>query len=200
MSRLVQDLVEDIRPNGPGFSIQLGSCDLVALAREQLEVAAARSKQHKLVLDAPDRLEVNCDRERVAQVLANLLGNAIAYSARGEVQVRVFRDGDTARVSVHDSGPGIPVESLEMIFEPRVRLRSEPGRPRAQGAGLGLSIARDIVEAHGGRIWADSAPGQGAAFNVSLPIARSGRRPSHALHRAGPTASRQRAGSRIRVG
>jgi hypothetical protein len=75
---------------------------------------------------------------------------------------------------VRDEGPGIPGDSLETIFEPHVRLtRNGAGHRPPRGAGLGLSIARGIVEAHGGRIWAESSPGEGATLNVSLPLPES---------------------------
>jgi two-component system, sensor histidine kinase and response regulator len=172
MERLVQDLVDDSEPGANGSSLQLGSCDLAAIVREQLEIASARSRRHRLLLDAPDRLETQCDRARIAQVVANLLANAIKYTPGGEVHVALRRDGRQARLSFQDEGPGIPTESLSTIFEPRVQLQASSTRKRARpnGAGLGLSIARDIVQAHGGRIWAESRPGQGAAFHVVLPI------------------------------
>jgi two-component system, sensor histidine kinase and response regulator len=172
MERLVQDLVDDSEPGANASSLQLGSCDLGAIVREQLEIAAARSRRHRLVLDAPDRLEMQCDKNRIAQVVANLLTNAIKYTPGGEVHVALRRDARQARLSFQDEGPGIPTENLSTIFEPRVQLQASGTRRRARpnGAGLGLSIARDIVQAHGGRIWAESRPGQGAAFHVVLPI------------------------------
>jgi two-component system, sensor histidine kinase and response regulator len=183
MERLVQDLVDDSEPGANASSLKLGSCDLGAIVREQLEIASARSRRHRLLLDAPDRLEMQCDKARIAQVVANLLANAIKYTPGGEVHVALRRAGRQARLSFQDEGPGIPTESLGTIFEPRVQLQASRTRTRARpnGAGLGLSIARDIVQAHGGRIWAESRPGQGAAFHVVLPItsahnARSTRR------------------------
>ncbi len=194
MARLVQDLVTHPESAAPSrFSIQYGTCDVVTLARDQIELARARSKQHSIVLNAPKRLEVQCDRERVAQILANLLGNALAYTPAGEIRVCVSREARNVRISVADQGPGIPLDSLEEIFEPRVRLarRRIGGRPK--GAGLGLSIARQIAEAHGGRIWAESGPDQGAAFNVVLP--RSPRRGARtAMRRTAPDSPGPRIG------
>ena len=172
MERLVQDLVEDSDPAITGVSLQLESCDLAAIVREQLEIASARSRRHRLVLDAPDRLETQCDGARIAQVMANLLANAIKYTPGGAVRVSLRREGRQAHLNVHDDGPGIPPESLSTIFEPRVQLQATNTRRRTRpnGAGLGLSIARDLVQAHGGRIWAESPPGQGASFHIVLPI------------------------------
>jgi signal transduction histidine kinase len=187
MERLVQDLVEDSDAATKGVSLLLGPCDLAALVREQLEIASARSRRHKLVLDAPERLESRGDAARLAQVVANLLSNAIKYTPGGEVRVALRREGRRAHISIQDEGPGIPSESLSTIFEPRVRLQGSGGRGRARpnGAGLGLSIARDIVQAHGGRIWAESSAGQGASFHFVLPLTSShSRRGSRARERS----------------
>ena len=198
MARLIQDLVSDSDTSRQSFSIQIGGCDLVELIREQIEVAAARSTAHTVVVDAPERLRMRCDRERVAQVFANLLGNAMAYTPAGEIRVRLWGQGRDAHVSVHDQGPGIPAEKLNTIFEPGVRLQGGT-RHGANGAGLGLSIAREIVQAHGGRIWADSHPGDGATFSIVLPTCLE----QHQRVRARQKASRdprRPAGSRTPVG
>ena len=141
---------------------------------------------------------MRCDRERVAQVFANLLGNAMAYTPAGEIRVRLWGQGRDAHISVHDQGPGIPAEKLNTIFEPGVRLQGGT-RHGANGAGLGLSIAREIVQAHGGRIWADSHPGDGATFSIVLPTCLD----QHQRVRARQKASRdprRPAGSRTPVG
>jgi signal transduction histidine kinase len=104
--------------------------------------------------------------------VANLLANAIKYTPGGDIHVALRREGRQAHLRFQDEGPGIPPESLSTIFEPRVQLQvsGTRRRPQPNGAGLGLSIARDIVQAHGGRIWAESGPGQGANFHVVLPV------------------------------
>jgi signal transduction histidine kinase len=172
MQRLVEDLVGNTEEHATGLSLQLEQCDLAGVVREQIDVAAARSRRHSIVLEAPSHLETLVDRARVAQVVANLLSNAVKYTSGGEIRVVLRRQANQARLSIRDQGPGIPAESLNKIFEPRVRLHAQrgAGRRRANGAGLGLSIAKDIVEAHGGRIWAASPPGQGASFTVLLPV------------------------------
>jgi signal transduction histidine kinase len=195
MARLVQDLVDNAEPVPRGFSLHLGEDDLVEVAREQVEIASGRSKTHTFVLEAPARLAITCDRQRIAQVFANLLTNAIAYAPDGEIGVRVWRAGRNAHVSVSDHGPGIPRASLETIFQPGVRLQARANRHGPGEAGLGLSIVRDILEAHAGRIWAESQPGQGAVLNVVLPI--SGRRQSPIrVSGTAPHPPRRRAGSR----
>jgi signal transduction histidine kinase len=106
----------------------------------------------------------------VAQVLSNLLTNAIKYAVDGDIQVRVWQEGQEARFSVQDEGPGIAPDLAEAIFEPGRRVVNG-GSEDSKGAGLGLHIARGIVEAHHGRIWVESGPGRGTAFHVALPIA-----------------------------
>jgi signal transduction histidine kinase len=172
MQRLLHDLVDDPDVAGGGLSLQIEGCDLAHVAREQVEVYSTHSSRHTIVLDAPKDLEVECDCERMAQVLANLLSNALTYSSQGEVRLTLRRDEENAYICVRDEGPGIPRESLDSIFEPRVRLEPRRRRNDGNGKGLGLSIAREIIEGHGGRIWAESDSGQGASFHLTLPLTR----------------------------
>ena len=169
MARLVQDLVDNPEQAPTGFSLQLGDSDLVDVAREQIEIATARSTRHTFVLEAPEVLAITCDRQRVAQVFANLLGNAIGYAPGGEIRIQVWREGQHAHFSVGDHGPGIPRDSLKAIFEGGVRLQDRTDAHGPGEMGLGLSIARQIVLAHAGQIWAESEPGEGAVFRVVLP-------------------------------
>ena len=125
--------------------------------------------------DSPDDRAVTGDEERLEQVLVNLVHNAIKFSpAGGEVAVSVTRpDGEPAKnvTKVKDSGQGIPRKSLERVFERFYKVDRARTRDGSSGTGLGLSIARHIVEAHGGRIWAESVEGEGATFIVELPTA-----------------------------
>jgi signal transduction histidine kinase len=108
------------------------------------------------------------DTERLVQVLANLLGNALRFSERGnEVVVSAAREGAMVEFSVRDNGPGIPASELGKIFERYWTVRRNA--PKG-GTGLGLAIARGIVEAHGGRLWAESALGQGSTFRFTVPV------------------------------
>ena len=173
------------------------------ILREQIEVAAARTQHQAIKLDAPARLPLRCDRARVAQVIANLLNNALAYAPQGEIGVRAWRKGQHVQVAVTDSGPGIPAESLDTIFEPHVRLRRHKGKANGSspnGAGLGLTIAREIVEAHDGRIWIDSEPGKGSTFSVVLPVSVVRHVRPSSPRAARPGSVRRRAGRRIHAG
>jgi signal transduction histidine kinase len=115
---------------------------------------------------------VRADVERVRQVLANLLSNARKYSpAGGPIRVTAARENGAVRVAVVDQGLGIPREAMPRLFEKFYRIDNSDRR-RIKGTGLGLAIVREIVQAHGGEVWAESAgPGTGATFAFTLPIA-----------------------------
>ncbi|MBI4575645.1 MAG: response regulator [Planctomycetes bacterium] len=111
------------------------------------------------------------DRERVHQVLSNLVSNALRHTPRGGgVTLRAARHPQGLCLSVEDTGEGIPLEEQGQIFDRYHQVRS-PGRRRHGGAGLGLAICRQVVEAHGGKIWVESVPGEGSAFRFTLPAA-----------------------------
>jgi signal transduction histidine kinase len=110
---------------------------------------------------------VSADRERLAQVVTNLLDNAIKYTPAGRVVLTVWRTDAEAGITVSDTGPGIPADELSQVFTRFHRV--DAARTRAGGSGLGLAIADEIVRAHGGRIWAESNPGQGCRFSFALP-------------------------------
>ena len=117
-----------------------------------------------------DLPEVDVDPDRIAQVLHNLLSNALRVTPkRGRIVLSARAKEAVVTVSVSDSGPGIPPDDLERIFERFYRTDKSRHRHKG-GSGLGLAIARSVVEAHGGRIWAQSPPGQGAMISFSLPI------------------------------
>lgn len=126
-------------------------------------------------MDIPETLPiVEIDPDRMAQVLGNLLSNAIKYSPEGTISVTAAAQGKGVAIVVGDTGIGIAASEQDRIFEPF--FRSNRDRRFPQGMGLGLSIARDLVVAHGGRIQVESAPGQGSRFTIWLPLASS--RPS----------------------
>jgi len=109
------------------------------------------------------------DEQRLTQVLLNLVGNAIKFTDRGEVRVGADVDGGHFIVSVSDTGPGIPEGELHRIFEEFHQVDSSNTK-RKGGTGLGLAIAKQIVEMHGGRIWAESNPGSGSTFRMQIPV------------------------------
>lgn len=134
---------------------------------------AAQQKRIVLGLDAPASLpDVLVDPDRMAQVLDNLVGNALRYTPEnGRIQLRARQVGTAVQLQVQDSGPGMDATELAHVFDRFYR--GDKSRQRHEGgSGLGLAIARSIVGGHNGRIWAESAPGQGATFIIELPLAR----------------------------
>jgi two-component system sensor histidine kinase GlrK len=117
----------------------------------------------------PSLPQVRLDPERILQVLRNLLGNAVKFTARGgQVRIATKAVNGKLEVSVKDSGPGIAADSLVSIFE-KFNQGSRLGPHTRQGTGLGLAIAKSIITAHGGKIWAESELGQGSTFIFVLP-------------------------------
>ena len=165
---------------GPGRA-PVGSVELRGRAGEvlaELEPFVAQRRQ-TLHTDAPEAVHVPAQREKLEYVLVGLLQNAVKFTGdEGEVRLSILREGDAVRITVADSGIGIEPEHLERIFESFYTstdtLHHRSGRFQfgARGASLGLAIARSYVEAHGGRIWAESeGRGRGARFHVVLPLA-----------------------------
>jgi len=176
-NRLITDLLDVARmEESGGIPLDRSPVDarpLVAAAVRMLgPVAAARGVE--LADDTRGPLPVMADPDRVVQVLSNLLGNAVKFTeAGGCVRVTAQSYGGEQWFAVTDTGIGIPLEHQPHVFD---RFR-QVGRDR-RGVGLGLPIARGIVEAHGGRIWVDSRPGAGTTIHFTLPAATGGEAPA----------------------
>ncbi|CAN5118431.1 hypothetical protein BH18CHL2_BH18CHL2_08230 [soil metagenome] len=163
---LVLELLDASRLEQGGLIGERQSMDLVEAAQEVCE----RTAPERYELDAPVPVIGTFDRRRIAQVFNNLVENALKYSAKDTpIRVRIWEDGE-AHFTIEDSGIGIPPADLQHVFE-RFRRASNVRDRHFSGMGLGLYICRGIVEAHGGRIWAESRLGQGSSFHVSLPLA-----------------------------
>jgi len=148
-------------------TVELDSLTLEAMS--QLSVLA--SDKIKLRLGDFDQVQVCGDRDRIKQVLLNLIGNAINYTPAGEVVIGVGKVENMARLTISDTGPGIPPEDLPHIFERFYRAEKARTRSKTKGFGLGLSIAYWIVHNHNGRIEVDSKLGAGTTFSVWIPLA-----------------------------
>ena len=174
MTRLVGDLVDVASIETGRFGVVPDTSDAKALVRDTLEAfrPAASAKGISLALAAADGvLLAKYDQDRILQVLANLLSNAIKFTGdRGSIAVHVESIGTELRFSVADTGAGVEPDHLESIFERFWQVT----RGDRRGLGLGLFISRCIVEAHGGRIWAESALGRGSTFYFTLPGALHG--------------------------
>ncbi len=148
--------------------------DLAALSREIAESLQLTTEQHRIVVDAdPTHVTGEWDADRLRQVLNNLVGNAIKYAPGGLISIILRREGEQADLFVSDQGPGIPPEQQARLFG-RFRQAGRTARERAGGLGLGLYLAKGIIEAHGGLIGVESEPGQGATFWFTLPLAAGG--------------------------
>jgi signal transduction histidine kinase len=168
LSALVDRFLDVGRVEDEAFELQLDPVDLAQLLREQSELLLADSTRHTLVLGLPEGpLHVMADRDRLAQVVGNLIANAVKYSPEGgPIEIVVHDRGDTLRVEVVDHGLGIPAEDQSQIFTKFFRGHAAVhGIP---GTGLGLAVAREIVEAHGGEIGFASRPGEGTTFWIEL--------------------------------
>lgn len=170
MDRLISDLLDMASIQAGRLSLDLRPTPAVALVDEAFAAHEPLALAKGIVLQrrpAPDGVTVRCDRERIFQVLANLLGNAIKFCKGGDgVTLGVEPGTHDAVFTVADTGPGIADEDIGRIFQPYW----SASRHAKRGTGLGLHISRGIVEAHGGQIWAESRPGCGATFQFSLPL------------------------------
>jgi two-component system phosphate regulon sensor histidine kinase PhoR len=170
---LIEDLLTISELESGRLKMNLQSVQLRPFVEKLLEDLRPQAKGRNVTLtnEVPD-LTAQADAERLQQVLANIVGNAIKYGrAEGQVAVSARNgDGDMIEVCVQDDGPGIPPEALERVFERFYRV--DKARSREQGGtGLGLSIVKHIVQSHGGKVWARSELGNGAAFYFTLPTA-----------------------------
>jgi len=176
LNRLVDDLQELALAEAGQLHLERQPIDMGGVARAALEAVRARAEERglQLSLDAPSTEGmplVEADPHRIRQVLCNLLNNALDFTPRGgQVAIVVQPDSQWVRVEVRDTGRGIAPEHLPFVFERFYR--ADKSRARATGgAGLGLSIVKQLVEAHGGRVWAESAVGAGSVFSFVLPVA-----------------------------
>jgi signal transduction histidine kinase len=174
MLRLVRDLSEVARLGAGRFALQLASVDLAEIVRTQVGLLNGVMEPNRLRVEAPNEaVVVSGDQDRLAQVVSNLLHNAVKYAPTGPIWVTLTVDGKLARLAIRDEGVGLASDRLAAIFEPSVRVAGdEVDSP--PGLGLGLYVARSIIEAHGGQIWAESPGlGRGATFVVVLPLGPS---------------------------
>ena len=174
LTRLVTDLLLLAKAEAGSLPLTKSAVELDTLLMEvftEMRVLAANKVRVKLT--EIDQLQVSGERDRLKQVLLNLVANAIQYTpAGGDVFLSLGRSGDNAKLIVRDTGPGIPAEDLPYIFERFFRAEKSRTRSGTAGFGLGLSIAHWIVEQHGGKIEVSSREGKGTTFAVWLPLVK----------------------------
>jgi len=171
--RLIEDMLDVSRIRTGKLSIRPSRFDLVQLVSNLLQNFAAQieAAETEVSFTAPAPVEGNWDEFRIEQVVTNLLTNALRYGGRSPIQVRVYREGDEARVEVQDRGIGISKENQKRIFQQFERVSA---KTVVAGLGLGLFISEQIVAAHGGSIVVESEINEGAQFRVCLPIQENG--------------------------
>jgi len=179
LTALINELLDVSRIELKRYVIEPEPTEVLPLLQQVITQAEAHTPSYTFAIDIPrDLPPADVDPRRLRQILHNLLDNATKYSPAGsKITVRAQSLRDEIVISVTDEGPGIPPEQQAGIFE---RFHGAYGARdnKAKGLGLGLTIARGLVEAHGGAIWVESAPGQGSTFFFTLPIARTEQIPS----------------------
>jgi signal transduction histidine kinase len=168
---ITTDLLDLAKIEAGKIVLNLEVIDFLSLARQACEGIALRANKKGLTVsqDFPDgKLEVSGDFDKLLQVMINLLSNAFKFTEKGGLTVEVKDLGGEIRCAVKDTGQGISQENLARLFS-KFEQFGKPGALDEKGSGLGLVISRSIVEAHGGRIWAESELGKGASFIFTLP-------------------------------
>lgn len=171
LTRLVNQLLELTKAESGQLQLARVSTDLAELARATLRRFEPRAAAKAITLDLhapPDLPLVLCDPDRIGQVLSNLLDNALKFTPEGgRITVELSRQENELVICVRDTGPGIPIEELDRIFE---RFFKGDRARTSAGSGLGLAIVKHLVQLHGGRVWAESPPGGGAVVGFTLPL------------------------------
>lgn len=177
LAEIIDNLLDMSQIEAGALRISKEPTQLRQMIREVVDEMRMRTEAHYFVVDLPAELpRVLIDPRRIRQVLHNLIGNAIKYSKGGQITIACEVEGDHRGdlghvvVSVADQGEGIPPQFIDKIFERFFQVDGASTR-RVGGSGLGLSISRGIVEAHGGKIWVESVVGQGSTFRFTLPLA-----------------------------
>jgi signal transduction histidine kinase len=168
--RLITDLLEASAIENGALTLAKAPIDAAALLRQAVadHELLVRETGSKITAQLPDeQVVVTADRDRVLQVLGNLIGNSLKHARGAPIELGLERKDREALLTVKDHGPGIGAAELPHVFD-----RYWRGRTKKGGAGLGLAIARGIVAAHGGKITVDSSTGEGARFSFTLPLAR----------------------------
>jgi len=169
LSLLIENVLESARLQSKTLPLRFQPLRLDAVLRDVSARIRSRYKELDVSLDLTSSITIQADGVRIAQVFENLFTNAVKYAPGSSIIVGLKQVGVAMIVTFTDNGPGIPPEALPLIFERFYRVRTE----KATGTGLGLYICKQIIEAHRGKIWAESTPGQGTTFFIELPVNQS---------------------------
>jgi PAS domain S-box-containing protein len=171
LNELINNLLDASRLQAGGLKFKFGFLDLPSMAEKSVEKFRPQTDKHTFSVDFPANFPtVKGDYERMREIFSNLISNAIKYSPDGGlIRVGGVVEEGEARVYVSDEGIGIPTTEQERIFDRFARVDNSLTR-QTPGAGLGLFLVKAVIEAHGGRVWVQSRPGQGSTFNFTIPI------------------------------
>ena len=172
LADIINDLLDVSRiESGRGIEIKKAPVDLKDIILENVNFFQVQTDKHTFKIDLPGNLpKIELDKDRIGQVMGNLLINAIKFSPQGgEIRVNLEQTDGEIKVNVSDTGLGIPEKDIPHIFEKFYRADNVSGNAIG-GTGLGLAIAKYIVESHKGRIWVESKPGKGSTFSFTLPV------------------------------
>ena len=172
LNRMINEMLDLDRMESGRMTVHPERMDFNSVVNDAADRVRPNAPNHTLTLDLQSDLpEIQADRDRMTQVASNLLNNAVKYSPTGgRITLSTRAQGDQLLFDVRDEGLGIPKNALETIFERYSRVDSQATKD-IQGTGLGLPIVRQIVQLHGGRVWAESELGRGSVFHVALPFA-----------------------------
>lgn len=172
LSGYIENLLDVTRLQASGFSLKRSDIQLADLINRVASRQQTQSSKHMIIADIPEPLPVIvADDTRIEQVVSNLVANAIKYAPGGEIRLKAIKKGDNIITCVSDDGPGIDPNDAPFVFDRFYR--SPDAAKQTKGAGLGLFLAKAIIEAHGGRIWIDTEVGKGARICFCLPITTS---------------------------
>jgi len=171
LMRIINDLLDISKIEAKRVELRKETIDMVGLLKQVQSTFTSRFIEKKLegkVSFSNEQIEVYADRDKIIQVLTNLIGNALKFTYTGSIEISVVDKGDMVECSVNDTGKGIAPQDLEKVFDKFKQVGRVYG-PGEKGTGLGLSIAKGIVDLHKGKIWVESEDGKGAKFIFSLP-------------------------------
>jgi len=172
LMHLVSDIFDSTRIEADSADWSFETENLTGLVREVVEILEPPAAEKRITVDCDCSADiyVEMNLERIEQVLVNILENAIKFSREGgKIEIDVRENPESVRVSIKDNGRGISKEHLETVFEKFRTLPASQNRGRSEGAGLGLAICKGIIDAHGGRIWAESEKEEGSTFFFTIP-------------------------------
>src|SRR6266496_3837901 len=168
---LINDVLDLAKIEAGGMELELSEVAIPEVLRSAVSMHSERASRGGVELSLttePGQITISADGRRVRQIVFNLVSNAVKFTpADGCVDVSARLDGGQVEITVADTGPGIAPEELEAIFE---EFKQATDGKRAEGTGLGLPLSRKLVELHGGRLWVESAAGNGSTFRFTLPV------------------------------